>query len=159
VYEFQNPAQVGMTGKNVCARALFGSGIGDGIVLNSPNRAHDDLEAGSKASWKLMLNLQQDRWQMGILAADLFGGIWLEASVLTAEPFAEMTRLIGGKGSRVGAQSSELLLPDLHSLPWEAIAEFRSHPACEDARSRLRGWEVAARNDPERTEAQGIAIL
>lgn len=157
VQEFQNPAQTAL-GKDLCSEALFGAGLWNQIVPYSSDGLHDGLKIKSKAWWAREAERGRDRWQGALFAADFFGGVWLEASVLTTGPFAEMTRAIRG-GSDAGAQSAEILLPDLHSLPWEAIAEFRSHPACEDARSRLRQWEIAARNDPERAEAQSVAIL
>ncbi len=43
-----------------------------------------------------------------------------------------------------GASALRLLVPDLTAMPWEAVEEWRTHPACEEARGRLREFEHRA---------------
>jgi len=43
-----------------------------------------------------------------------------------------------------GAEALDYAVPNVGALPWEAIMEFRDHPACEDARGKLREFEERA---------------
>jgi hypothetical protein len=128
------------------------------LLAGSDGMDHD-LPVFSDAWWHRERGRGHDRWRAQLLAADLFGGMWVDASVAVAGSYAEMTRAVSGERTGAGSQSVELLLPDLHSIPWEAIAQFRDHPACEEARARLRVWEIEARADPERARAVEASVL
>jgi hypothetical protein len=54
---------------------------------------------------------------------------------------------------RAGGFALELLVPNLGSLPWEGIIEFREHPGNDEARAQLRQFEeTAAEAGPESIE-------
>ena len=66
------------------------------------------------------------------------------------EPMLERGNLVR---DHAGHAALELLAPNVGSLTWEAIIEFRDHPGLKEARERLREVEEkAAETDP--TDAQ-----
>lgn len=72
------------------------------------------------------------------------------ASLSATSLFAPMIEARGARPERAGLDALEILVPDLASLPWEAVFEFRDHPGCAEARAMLREFEEkAATQEPE----------
>jgi hypothetical protein len=46
-----------------------------------------------------------------------------------------------------GQHALAIEVPNLGVLPWEAVIEFRDHPGSEEARQRLREFELKALNE------------
>jgi hypothetical protein len=67
---------------------------------------------------------------------------WLETSRAVASAYETA---ICGSRPLSGATALSILVPDLASLRWEAIARFRDHSASRDARHRLNDFEHAVR--------------
>jgi hypothetical protein len=92
-------------------------------------------------------------------AADLFSKSFnrdstvagaLDAALTVTPLFEPMIAQHGLKLDRPGDEALRILVPNLGRLPWEAIAEFREHPGCQEARARLREFEQrAAESEPE----------
>lgn len=45
----------------------------------------------------------------------------------------------------LGGTALAIVVPDIHRLPWQAIAGFREHPGSHEARHRLRDFDAEAR--------------
>lgn len=73
-----------------------------------------------------------------VLAADL------GAAFAVTSLFAPLVPGRGVELSGQGHTALDVLVPDLGDAPWEAIAEFRSHPASEEVRELLRALEAEA---------------
>jgi hypothetical protein len=80
---------------------------------------------------------------------------------LTVTPlFEPMIAQRGLRLDRPGEEALRILVPNLGRLRWEAVAEFREHPRCQEARARLREFEErAAASEPEDAAAfsRGVA--
>ena len=72
-------------------------------------------------------------------------------ATMTVSPlFEPMIRQRGMTFDRPGDKALSILIPNVGSLSWEAIAEFREHPGCVEAREMLRLFELkAAELEPE----------
>ena len=89
----------------------------------------------------------------GAIARDLVVAQTLDAMLHVTSLFEPV---LTGEGSAipirtesVGAAALGIVVPDVASLRWEAIVEFREHPACQEARARLREIEQRAlQEDP-----------
>lgn len=69
-------------------------------------------------------------------------------AALTVTPLFEP--IIDRRGLRIdhpGDEALRILISNLGRLPWEAVAEFREHPGCQEARTRLREFERRAAED------------
>jgi hypothetical protein len=53
-----------------------------------------------------------------------------------------MIRRRGIQPEHTGAEALAITVPNVGSLPWEAIAEFREHPGSQEARARLRQFDA-----------------
>jgi hypothetical protein len=82
-----------------------------------------------------------------LLAAD-FG-----AAFNVSPLFRPMTARAEGRPDFPGFGALQIVLPNMQSLPWEAVVEFRSHAGSEEARERLREFDRrAAESEPEDAE-------
>lgn len=71
----------------------------------------------------------------------------MEASFSVTPLFAPMVVHRGFEADLGGSEALAVLVPDLSSVPWEAVIEFREHPGCAEARDRLREFERLAQED------------
>jgi hypothetical protein len=70
-----------------------------------------------------------------------------------------MTARRGVGIDRPGEKALEIAVPHLGRASWQAVAEFREHPACREARDLLRGFEErAAQSDPDDAVAYVLSI-
>jgi hypothetical protein len=61
--------------------------------------------------------------------------------------FEPMLERRGIGSDTAGAEALAFVVPNLASLPWEAIVEYREHPASEEARAMLREFDQRAANE------------
>jgi hypothetical protein len=69
----------------------------------------------------------------------------LDATFNVTPLFEPLVRSRSDVGQPSGENALRILVPSLAEAPWEAIAEFREHPANAEARGRLREFEERAR--------------
>lgn len=83
----------------------------------------------------------------------------LDAAVTVTPLFQPMIARRGVTLDRPGDEALRILVPNIGKLPWEAVAEFREHPGCAEARSHLREFEQrAAEQEPEDAAAYLRAV-
>jgi len=58
--------------------------------------------------------------------------------------FDPMVERHGVQSDTAGAEALAFLVPNLGSLPWEAVVEYRDHPASQAAREMLREFDTRA---------------
>ncbi|MDP8910374.1 MAG: hypothetical protein M3N47_14940 [Chloroflexota bacterium] len=68
----------------------------------------------------------------------------IDAAFTITPLFEPMTARRGIRIDRAGDEALAIAVPNLGTARWEAIAEFRDHAACRDARDILRGFEERA---------------
>jgi hypothetical protein len=68
----------------------------------------------------------------------------LDATFNVTDVYAALALERGVAPAIVGEESLRIFIPNVSSLPWEAICEFREHPAAAEARERLRAFEERA---------------
>lgn len=74
----------------------------------------------------------------------------LGASFSVTPLFAPMVTRRGIQADLAGSEALSIVVPNLASVPWEAVIEYRDHPGSEDARGRLREFErLAQEEEPE----------
>jgi hypothetical protein len=74
----------------------------------------------------------------------------LDAALTVTPLFEPMIAHSGLRIDRPGDEALSILVPNIGKLPWEAVAEFREHPGCAEARAQLREFEQrAADSEPE----------
>lgn len=78
------------------------------------------------------------------LAEDAVVAARIGAAINVTSLFAPLIEQIGRDDEASGSTALGIVVPDLGQLPWEAIAEFRAHPASGDAREKLREFEQRA---------------
>jgi hypothetical protein len=74
-----------------------------------------------------------------ISIADLLGAVPIMSSA-----YEQVARERSVPIGMPGAESLGFVIPNLSSLPWEAIAQFRAHEGSVEARARLREFEASA---------------
>ncbi len=73
----------------------------------------------------------------------------LEASFTGTPLFSPMIARAGLEAEAAGAEALNIVVGDVGNLPWEAVLEFRSHRASQEARDRLREFErLAIESEP-----------
>lgn len=84
----------------------------------------------------------------GFLASDLAEAIELgrrlDAIPALSGAFATVATERGVPVRLPGEESLGFMVPNFSILPWEAVAEFRDHPGCLEARERLRAFDARA---------------
>lgn len=66
------------------------------------------------------------------------------AAITVTSLFEPMVVRRGLATDHPGDQALSILVPNVGALTWEAVAEFREHPGCEEARGQLREFERRA---------------
>lgn len=80
----------------------------------------------------------------------------LESTFQASSMYEPMIRDVYLNEAGIGTESLRILVPNVSNIPWEAVAEFREHPAFDEARGHFREFELLAlRADP----ADAIAYL
>lgn len=89
-------------------------------------------------------------WIIETFDRDLVVSTLIGASFNPTSLFTPMIERRGFTADRVGASALGVVVPNVGGLPWEAVVEFRQHPASAEARAMLREFEErAAREEPE----------
>jgi hypothetical protein len=95
---------------------------------------------------------------MGALARDLVVAGALDATVQVTTLFEPLLTAqvdaIRARSVRPGAAALGIVVPDVASLRWDAILEFRDHAASREARGRLRQIEERALSEDPRDAAE-----
>jgi hypothetical protein len=87
------------------------------------------------------------------LAQDAVVAARIGAAINVTSLFAPLVEQRHDEGQATGSTALGILIPDLGQLTWEAITEYRAHPASGEAREKLREFEQRAL-DAEPAEAQ-----
>lgn len=88
-------------------------------------------------------------FNLDVIASSLIGATFNPTSLF--EPIAKHR---AASATSDGSEALRLLVPDISSLPWEAVVEFRAHGGSAEARAMLREFEeTAAREEPEDASA------
>lgn len=78
------------------------------------------------------------------LAEDAVVAARIGAAINVTSLFAPLIEQSGRDDEATGSTALGIVVPDLGQLPWEAIAEYRAHPASGEARAKLREFEQRA---------------
>lgn len=93
-------------------------------------------------------------WIIQTFNRDLVVSTLIGASFNPTSLFAPMMQRRGFAADRFGASALGVVVPNVGGLPWEAVVEFRQHPASGEARAMLRKFEEkAVREEPEDANA------
>lgn len=89
-------------------------------------------------------------WIIKTFNQDAVASSLIGASFNPTSLFAPMTEHRAANASRDGREALSIVVPNVGSLPWEAVVEFRDHGGSAEARAMLREFEEkAAREEPE----------
>jgi hypothetical protein len=78
------------------------------------------------------------------LAEDAVVAARMKAAINVTSLFAPLIEQSHDEDEATGATALGILVPDLGQLRWEAIAEYRAHPASGEAREKMREFEQRA---------------
>ena len=88
-------------------------------------------------------------FNLDVIASSIIGATFNPTSLF--DPIAKHR---AASATPDGSEALRLLVPDIGSLPWEAVVEFRAHGGSAEARAMLRDFEeTAAREEPEDANA------
>lgn len=74
----------------------------------------------------------------------------LEASLNVTPLFSPMIEEAGFRPEHPGDEALSIIVPNIGSLPWEAVVGFREHHGSEEARAQLREFErLATEQEPQ----------
>lgn len=107
-------------------------------------RKRDVADEGLMRSMRGGDELALRNWIIKAFDRDVAVARAVGASLSATSLFAPMIEARGAKPERAGLDALEILVPDLGSLPWEAVFEFRDHPGCAEARAMLGEFEERA---------------
>ncbi len=113
-------------------------------------RKRDTADGGLMRSMRGGDELALRNWIIKAFDRDVTVARAVGASLSATSLFSPMIEARGAKPERAGLDALEILVPDLASLSWEAVFEFRDHPGSAEARAMLREFEEkAASQEPE----------
>ena len=76
--------------------------------------------------------------KLAALAGHLQIADWTDVTLVAPQPLIEAAR----RQDIPAGTALRLFVPDVSRLSWEQVATFREHPASNEARGRLRAWEL-----------------
>jgi hypothetical protein len=126
---------------------------GQGLPTSTPaGRAVADLNGLDRRTKGLMAD--HDNFLRTFLYKsfnhDLVVAADLDATFSVTSLFAPMLEQRGLASRHVGDQALSIVVPNIGSLPWEAVGEFRDHPGSQEARAMLVEFETrAAEQEPD----------
>ncbi len=121
----------------------LGDPIGDII------RRQNNADRGDKELLRQLGNFERDLVYKSF-NRDAAVAARLDAAFTITPLFEPMIARRGVRIDRAGNEALAIAVPNLGAAPWEAIADFRDHPACRNAREMLRGFEERAiESEPE----------
>ncbi len=80
-----------------------------------------------------------------MLARDSAAAASMEAAMTVTRLFAPLVESLGAHPDPSGKSALSILVPDVATLTWEQITEFRDHAGAVEARGKLREFEERAR--------------
>jgi hypothetical protein len=86
----------------------------------------------------------QLKLKLGIIATHVAYAEWTDATLVAPERWLRSFMRVPVFGAAL-----EFLVPNVDTLSWEVIAQFREHPGSREARERLRAWESQTNADPD----------
>jgi hypothetical protein len=130
-----------------------------GEEIRSLSRPIGDAQ---RAALEVAREVGMDPWTGAFAASALARDATVAASMGAAfsvtSLFEPLVSGLGAEPDPAGRSVLGLLIPDVGTLPWEAVAEYREHAGSEEARGKLREYEeraiAAEPDDPLKFQAE-----